>query len=552
MSAFTEGKPAPQPTTKSLWTALYQRASADPNRLAVLSPFQSGDLLSGLVQPLPWESRHDSNFFGSLSRWSTKASRLVTSPSIILSYVLSWFLTAPDSDRNYLRWSFLELQRATIRVASLFQRRGVPPGAAVLYFTPISAEWALLLSVSVLNRYSAVTFRKSALQPGNEHELQEHIDSLSPSVIVVATEEEARHFASKIDIKVTLGISLETFTSPAPVGWLCMADIVEEATSDDSVCVDTSYTQPDIEDDDPNRTALIAYTSGSSGNAKGCPLSVHQLLSALGHLSKLPLSLLPTPLALICGVNSHSRWQALTITSWATGNAVVLDASDSSAQSILVSLQTCRPVTLSLLVTAVKPIARASNYSADAIKSVRYVHLIGSTITMAILRVAQETFPRAKILTNFAMTEATAITTWADYGRPSVDNMPSWHGIASSGQVAHGAALKIVDAEGSISEHGEVGQLHLRGDSVISDYVGGDRDRRAAFYTGDDGHRWFVSGDDAVIDAKGLLYVLGRSEYTVRRDGKVVVPCTIEHFLEVEFPQCTVSTQPPTASSCTF
>lgn len=549
MSAFIEGKPAPKPTTKSLWTALYQRAGADPNRLAVVSPHQSRDLLSGLVQPWPWESRHDSSFFGSLSRWSTKTIRAITSPPIILSYILSWLLPAPDSDGNYLRWSFLELQRATVRVASLFQRRGVPPGATVFYFTPISAEWALLLSVSVLNRYSAVTLRKSFLQPGSEHTLQEQIDSLSPSVIVVAREEEARHLASKIDTKITLGISLETFTSPAPVGWVSIADIVEEATSDDSAGIDTSDAQPDNEVDEPKRTALIAYTSGSTGNPKGCPLSVHQLLSALGHLSKLPLSLLPAPLALVSSVNSQSRWQAITITSWATGNAVVLDASDSSAESVLASLQTCRPVTLPLLVTAVRSIARANNYSADAIKSVRYVHLIGSTITMAILRAAQGTFPRAKILTNFAMTEATAITSWAEYGRPSVDNMPSWHGIASSGQVAHGAALKIVNAEGAVAEHGEVGQLHLRGDCVISSYVGDNSDKRAAFYASDDGHRWFVSGDDAVIDAKGLLYVLGRSEYTVRRDEKVVVPSTIEHFLEMEFQQSTVSSQPP---NCIF
>lgn len=267
-------------------------------------------------------------------------------------------------------------------------------------------------------------------------------------------------------------------------------------------------------------------------------------MSALGNLSKLPVTLLPTALTLISGVSFQSRCQALTIMSWATGNAAVIDASNYCAESILSSLKTCRPISLSLFVTAVKSIARAPNYSTDAIKSVRFVHLIGSTVTMAILQAAQKTFPRAKMLTSFAKTEPTATTSWPAGRPPTMDKMPSWHGIASSGKVAAGAALKVVDAQGKIVKRGQVGSLHLRGSSVISRYVdggGGYSNSNDAFYTGEDGHQWFVSGDDALIDDKGFLYVLGRSEYTLRREGQVIIACSVEDFLEMQFQGSTVS-----------
>jgi acyl-CoA synthetase (AMP-forming)/AMP-acid ligase II len=227
--------------------------------------------------------------------------------------------------------------------------------------------------------------------------------------------------------------------------------------------------------------------------------------------------------------------------SWATGNAAVIDAGESSAETILAALMTCRPVSLSLLVTTVRSIARAPNYSVDAIKSVRFVDLVGSTVTMAILRTAQLTFPGARILPTFAMTEAVGTVTWAAWHRPpSVHKMPAWHGIASSGTVAPGAALKVVDADKKVAHRGDVGALHLRGNSVISSYLGGTS-RPDAFYTGEDGRQWFVSGDDAVIDKQGFLYVLGRSQYTLKRDDKVIVPCTIEDFLETQFQDTTVS-----------
>lgn len=544
MLAFVEGKPASDPTFKSVWQALNQRASIDPDRPAILSPAQPANLLSELIRPWPAVKDQRGGRGGKSRSISAvgdgreaRALRKLTSPACILSYLLSWILPmpAPTSKAPYLRWSFAELQRATIRLGAFLRcRRGVEPGATAVFFSAVSAEWALLLSVSALNRYTAVTLPNDALRAGNEL-LPAQLKELAPSVIVVSTEAEARHVADNVHTSIAVGISLEKFTADPPTSWISMADIAEEMSSQGPDYMEVIAAMPN-EREHLKRSAFVVCTSGSTGRPKGCPISAGYLLSALDLLSTQHTPFLPAPVTIVSGVSSQSRCQALTIFSWATGNAAVMDAGESSAETILETLRTCRPVSLSLLVTAVKSIARAPNYSSDAIRSVRFVNLTGSTVTMAILRTAQQTFPSAKILPTFAMTEAAGVVTWAAWHRPpSVDDMPAWRGVAASGVVAPGAALKVIGSDGRRpAARGVVGPLHIRGNSVIESYLGAG-DRPGCFYEGEDGRRWFVSGDDAVISDEGFLHVLGRSEYTLRRDKEVVVPCTIESFLETEY-----------------
>ncbi|OAA75048.1 fatty-acid-CoA ligase [Akanthomyces lecanii RCEF 1005] len=543
--ALVEGKSTPKSATTSLWVALNQRAGVDPDRLALLSPKQPPNLLSELVRPWPVgghedegrEMKNSSSVIG--DGRGTTAIRKLTSPACLLSYLLSWILPTPanSGDAPYLQWSFGELQRASIRLGAFLRRsRGVEPGATAVLFTTLSAEWTLLLSMSALNRYTAVTLPNSALRPGNQV-LQDQMDELAPSIIVVATEAEARHVVDNLSTNIAVGISIEKFTNQAPDGWVSMADIAAEMASQGCHNYIDTMAALQNEPEDHGRNAFVVYTSGSTGKPKGCPLSVGYLLQALDYLATQYVPLLPTPITLVSGVNNQVRCQAMTVLSWATGNAAVMDTCEMDPESILDGLRRCRPISISLFVTAVKTLARASNYSADAVRSVRVVNLTGLTVTMAALRVAQQTFPRAQILPSYAMTEAASVVTWASWYRPpAVDKMPSWRGIAASGIVAPGSALKVVGPDGRRPvPRGEVGALHLHGKSVIENYLN-PNDISDAFYTGDDGRRWFVSGDDALINAEGFLHVLGRSENTLRRDNKIVVAGTVESFLEKEYP----------------
>lgn len=53
-----------------------------------------------------------------------------------------------------------------------------------------------------------------------------------------------------------------------------------------------------------------------------------------------------------------------------------------------------------------------------------------------------------------------------------------------------------------------------------------------------------MSGDNAVFGKQGLLFVLGRSDYMLKSDGEVIIPCTIEDFLETPLLEIMVNSNP--------
>lgn len=163
--------------------------------------------------------------------------------------------------------------------------------------------------------------------------------------------------------------------------------------------------------------------------------------------------------------------------------------------------------------------------------------LVGSTITQASVKRAQLVFHKAAIKTAFGLTEANRIADWKTRP-PKVQNFPTWNGIAASGKVCPGARAKIVDEHGECARRNEIGELHLGGIPVISGYVGGFQD--SAFYK-ENGCNWYMSGDSGVMDDMGYIYVVGRTNSIFKRNGRTIVPASVENVLETLFPEAVIA-----------
>ncbi|KAJ3474640.1 hypothetical protein NLG97_g9752 [Lecanicillium saksenae] len=534
--AFVEGQPAPKSATSSLWTLLHQRARIHADQPALLVPGQPASLLAELTHPWPHVPGQESPRGGLRTGSGETTSFLAraTSPQYLLGRLLSLFVPAPAVDPDYLQWSFGELQRATLRLAFWLRQRGVKPGAAAVLLTPLCAEWALFLSQAALTRCTTAVF-PSTIEAWGVELVQKRVNEIAPSLVVVSTEAEARLFHAKIKSDAVVHICLESFSGDAPPGWKSMSDVAKEAVSpspDDRQ--EMLLASVEDEHDGGNRTAFIFYTSGSSSTPKGCILGADMFTQMVYTVCKPMPAFLPAPMVQLSGAASSSRCPGLLLITWASGNAVAIDAGEPSAASNVEVARTCRPIGFSTTVPGLHQISRATNFSAEGSKSVRFLHLISAVVTMATVRRAQSMFPKARVSPSFGMTEAAAVTSWAGAHPKSVDKMPSWRGIASSGKVAPGSALKIVDGNGAVLRRGELGALHLSGDSVMDSYVGNAKPE--AFYT-QNGRKWFVSEDDAVIDKDGYLFVVGRSEHTIMRESEAVIPSVVENFLDTEYPK---------------
>jgi acyl-CoA synthetase (AMP-forming)/AMP-acid ligase II len=86
--------------------------------------------------------------------------------------------------------------------------------------------------------------------------------------------------------------------------------------------------------------------------------------------------------------------------------------------------------------------------------------------------------------------------------------------------------IAIRGEDGHLLPPGAVGEIIVRGPSVMPGYLDDDEANRTAFVDG-----WFRTGDLGSIDAEGFLTVLGRLKELINRGGEKISPYEIERAL---------------------
>ncbi len=98
--------------------------------------------------------------------------------------------------------------------------------------------------------------------------------------------------------------------------------------------------------------------------------------------------------------------------------------------------------------------------------------------------------------------------------------------LGSIGTAAWGVRLKIVDGAGGEVPAGEVGELLVRGHCVMKGYY---KDPRATAEVIRDG--WYHTGDLARMDENGHVFIVGRKKDLIIRGGFNVYPADVEGVL---------------------
>lgn len=95
------------------------------------------------------------------------------------------------------------------------------------------------------------------------------------------------------------------------------------------------------------------------------------------------------------------------------------------------------------------------------------------------------------------------------------------------GQPMPGIEVRIVDPQGRPLPPGQVGELVVRGESVMVGYWGASELTAAVL----DEEGWYHTGDLAVADDRGYLRIVGRSKDVIIRGGRNIYPDEIEQHL---------------------
>jgi acyl-CoA synthetase (AMP-forming)/AMP-acid ligase II len=157
------------------------------------------------------------------------------------------------------------------------------------------------------------------------------------------------------------------------------------------------------------------------------------------------------------------------------------------------------------------------------LEHLKHVMFGGSLLTPAVLKSCIEELGAGGFENAYGMTEGVIIST----GKQSNPmNMVKGEDV-SVGFVMNGTALKTcLPDETTPVPRGTPGEMHFHSKYLGYDgYIGMESND---FYDDAEGKRWFKTGDQAVIDHDGRIFIVGRYKDMIIRGGENISPSAVE------------------------
>ncbi|MCW2544685.1 MAG: long-chain fatty-acid-CoA ligase [Frankiales bacterium] len=262
--------------------------------------------------------------------------------------------------------------------------------------------------------------------------------------------------------------------------------------------------------------AVLLYTSGTSGRPKGAMLSHRALLANLDQGSRIDppavtpddVVLLVLPLFHVFGLNT-----ALGSIAWNGATGVLAERFDP-----VETLELVRREGVTNLIGAPPMYVAWSMLPdlGDSFTSVRLAVSGAAPLPPAVLSRILEISGR-HVFEGYGLTETAPVLTStlvSEVAKPG-----------SIGKPVPGVELRLVDEQGGQAEEGDPGEIVVRGANLFSGYWPDGAD-------GPDADGWFATGDVAVVDDDGDLFLVDRRKELILVSGFNVYPREVEDVIE--------------------
>lgn len=271
---------------------------------------------------------------------------------------------------------------------------------------------------------------------------------------------------------------------------------------------------------DPESVAVLQYTGGTTGVAKGAMLTHRNLVANMLQLNQQmsaafrvnqELFVAPLPLYHIYSFTIHCACAVVL------GNHNLLIPNPRDIPGFVKTLQG-KPFTLFVgLNTLFNALLRNEDF-----QKLDFSHLhLTSSGGMAL---TAETANKWRELTGSPITEGYGLTeTSPVVCSNQIDNVQ----YGTVGRALPETECKVVDEQGSVLPTGEAGELWVRGPQVMKGYW----QRPEATAEVIDAEGWFKTGDMAVIAADGFIKIVDRKKDMINVSGFKVYPNEVEDVL---------------------
>jgi len=276
----------------------------------------------------------------------------------------------------------------------------------------------------------------------------------------------------------------------------------------------------------PDDTAVVLYTSGTTGQPKGAELSHSNMtmnVLALRDLFGRPADGFDTTLLALPLFHSFGQTVQQNL-AFASGDTLVLmprfdpAAALSSMAEHRVSFFAGVPTMYWAMLTAVHAGTVPSSAVSAIAQHMRIAVAGGSSMPVEILREFADRFG-VEVREGYGLSETSPVATFnrLDHPpRPGSVGLPIW-----------GVSCKLVDSDwNEVAGPDAVGELAIRGHNVMKGYLHRPAETRQVLRNG-----WFRTGDLGRRDRDGYYYIVDRVKDMIVRNGMNVYPREVEEVL---------------------
>jgi long-chain acyl-CoA synthetase len=267
---------------------------------------------------------------------------------------------------------------------------------------------------------------------------------------------------------------------------------------------------------DPDDTAMILYTSGTTGNPKGAMLSHRGLLDNAAAVVQ-AVGFRETDRSLCVLPLFHLFAIAFDYLQMMTAGASTVIAERFDPGEALRLIERHRVSVLVGVPTMFIYLLRHPDRARRDLSSLRIGDTGGGPVPPA-LKVEYEREVGMVLLESYGLTEASPVVT--------IERPGSARREGTCGLTLPGMETKVVDADGQEVPAGEIGELLVRGPSVMKGYFEMPEATARAILDG-----WLHTGDLVRKDADGYVYMVDRLKHMIICGGYNIYPKEIENVL---------------------
>jgi acyl-CoA synthetase (AMP-forming)/AMP-acid ligase II len=265
-------------------------------------------------------------------------------------------------------------------------------------------------------------------------------------------------------------------------------------------------------------TAMILYTSGTTGRPKGAMLAhcnvIHSsvVFASCLNLTAADRSIAAVPLGHVTGVVAN------IMTMVRCAGALIIMAEFKAAEYLKVAAR--ERVTYTVMVPAMYNLCLLQpDFDGYDLSSWRIGGFGGAPMPIATIEKLATKIPGLKLANCYGATETTSPSTMMP------GELTASH-IDSVGLPCPGATIIAVDSAGRELPRGEIGEIWIHGGSVIKGYWNNPKATTESFTGG-----FWHSGDLGSIDAENFVRVFDRQKDMINRGGLKIYSAEVESVL---------------------